>query len=94
MDKRREEAIIAYKEMTISALDKIFRGRQMLLNKEDDDTELRKELDTFIAEKSKDIVARLEKMPNVALELMALMDIVAIGDDIEDIIGMVEEENE
>ena len=55
-NEMRTKAIESYKDITVDALDKILRGRQMLLNKEEDDTELRKELDTFIAEKSKEMM--------------------------------------
>ena len=93
-NEMRRKAIKSYKDMTVDALDKILRGRQMLLNKEEDDTELRKELDTFIAEKTKEMREELEKMPNEALTLMALLDMVSIAGSPEEFKRMMEEEDE
>lgn len=93
-NEMRKKAIMSYKDMTVDALDKIFRGRQMLLNKEEDDTELKKELDEFIAEKSKEIMEELEKMPSEALTLMALLEMVSIAGSPEEFKRMMEEEDE
>ena len=93
-NEMRTKAIESYKDITVDALDKILRGRQMLLNKEEDDTELRKELDTFIAEKSKEMMEALEKMPSEALTLMALLDMVSIPCSPEEFKRMMEEEDE
>lgn len=93
-NEMRKKAIMSYKDMTVDALDKIFRGRQMLLNKEEDDTELRKELDTFIKEKSKEMMAALEEMPNEALTMMAIIDMISIAGSPEEFKKMMEEEDE
>lgn len=64
--KCKEQAVAAAKELITDNLEEIFEVRTLLLTPLEDEPEekekLREEIDTFIAEESKEIIAKMEAM--------------------------------
>lgn len=64
--KYKEQAVAAAKDIITGSLEEIFEVRTLLLTPLEDEPEekekLREEIDTFIAEESKEIIAKMEAM--------------------------------
>ena len=85
----KQETIEAYKEMVTEKLKDIFMGRQMTINSANAHNEgdgVAEELDTFIKDKSVELMLKYEKMGNFQ---MMLSRIIETEDDDDGVLGSI-----